>query len=248
MRPLLLALALMSCFASPSSARADDPAASGAQAVGKVLATEGHVSATLGADTRPVIRGEAVYQNDWVETDPKSRAKILLDDDTELVVGPASRIHIDEFVYASNSSKGKVLIEMGVGLLRFTSGKLESESYEVKTPVASIGVRGTIFDTIVAAVSYATTAILRDGGIWIRTFGGRQDITDEDFASTALNSRDAPSKPEKATDEQEDATDPLKKPFKDELPRNRPTLPTNIPKPHIDPNQSRPNVPRGNRY
>ncbi|HKJ23959.1 MAG TPA: FecR domain-containing protein [Myxococcota bacterium] len=250
MRPIFLLLALLSWLAGPPSAAADDPAPSGAQRVGKVLATEGSVSATLGADTRTVVRGEAVYRGDWLETDPRARAKVLLDDETELVVGPASRIHIDEFVYSGSGDQGKVLIEMGVGLLRFTSGNLKSESYEVKTPVASIGVRGTIFDTIVAAVSFATTVILRDGAIWIKTFGGEKTVSKKDHASTAASSGDEPSDPMEATDEQDDATDPLKKPFQEELQRSqRPNVPINVQKPRMDPNSNRPSGrPNMNRY
>jgi len=255
MRPLLLALVMLSWLAGPPCAAADDPASSGAEAVGRVLATEGTVSATLGSDTRTVVRGEAVYRGDWLETDPTSRAKLLLDDETELVVGPASRIHIDEFVYAGSGDQGKVLIEMGVGLLRFTSGKLQPESYEVKTPVASIGVRGTIFDTIVAAVSFATTVILREGAVWIRTFGGEKTVSKKDHASTAERSTDEPSDPQETGDEQEEVSDPLKKPFQDELPRagRRPDIPGTVQKPRIDPSQNRPggnppNYPRGPRY
>jgi len=246
MRPLLLALALLPWLAASAPARADDPAQTGAEPVGQVLAIEGQVSATLGTDTRRVERGEAVYRGDWLETDAKSRAKIQLNDETELVVGPASRIHVDEFVYAANEDKGKVLIEMGVGLLRFTTGVLEPESYEVKTPVASIGVRGTIFDVLVAAVSYATTAILRDGSIVITTLGGRQIVDQVGNASSAGRSSDTPEPQRKATRAEETASDPLKKPFRNELPRlgKRPTLPRNLGKPVVNPGQSRPSVNR----
>jgi len=246
MRPLLLALVLLPLLAVPAPADADDPAQAGAEPVGKVLATEGRVSATLGADTRTVERGEAVYQGDWLETDARSRAKILLDDETELVVGPASRLHIDEFVYAANDDQGKVLIELGVGLLRFTTGVLEPDSYEVKTPVASIGVRGTIFDVLVAAVSYVTTVILRDGSIVITTLGGPQVVDQAGNASVATRSSTPPEPQRKATAGEEKQSDPLKHPFKDELPRlgKRPTLPRNVGKPVVNPGQNRPSVNR----
>ncbi|MBW2314486.1 MAG: FecR domain-containing protein [Deltaproteobacteria bacterium] len=252
MRPLLLALVLLPWLAASAPAEADDPAQSGANAIGKVLATEGKVSATLGSDTRTVERGEAVYKGDWLETDRSSRAKVLLNDDTELVVGPASRLHLDEFVYNDNSNKGKVLIEMGVGLLRFTSGKLEPESYEVQTPVASIGVRGTIFDTLVAAVTYVTTVILREGNVVIKTFGGSQTVKKKDHASSAESSTDKPEPQRKVTDEEDDLSDPLKKPFKDELPRTtkRPRIPDAVKRPPVNPSHSRPgpsNRP-SNRY
>jgi len=256
MRPLLLALALLLWLAAPPPAKGDDPGPGGAKHAGQVVAVEGKVSATLGADTRRVERGEAVYQNDWIETAQDARAKILLADETELVVGPGSRLHIDEFVYDAGSPRGKVLLEVGVGLLRFTSGKLEPESYEVNTPVASIGVRGTIFDVIVAAVTYATTVILRDGKIVIRTFGGPEIVDREDHASTAERSADPPEPQREVTDEEEKLADPLKRPFQDEIDRatRKPTVPANVPKPRVDPSQNRPSpsnrpsYPRGPRY
>jgi len=93
--------------------------------------------------------------------------------------------------------------------------------------------------------------ILRDGAIWIKTFGGEKTVKNKDHASTAENSRDAPSDPMEATDEQEDVSDPLKKPFQDELQRTqRPNVPVNVQKPRMDPGSSRPsgNRPNMNRY
>lgn len=256
MRPLLLALLVLPWLASP--APADDPAQSGADPVGRAAAVEGKVQATLGADVRPVLRGEAVYQGDWIETEKDARAKLVLNDQTELVVGPASRIHLDEFVYDPGKKGGKLLVEMGVGIMRFTSGVLEPESYGVKTPVASIGVRGTIFDTIVAMVTFATTGILRDGKIGFATFGGTSLVDQPDHASSAGSSSDVPEPQRKASEEEEEITDPLKKPFKDELPFQRPQIPTSLQKPNLDPRPhlpSQPNLPsnqpslqRGPRY
>jgi len=259
MRPLLLVLVILAAFtASPAPAAADDPAASGAEPVGRVAAVEGKVHATLGADTRRVLRGEAVYQGDWIETEKDARAKIVLADSTELVVGPASRIHLDEFVYDPGKKKGKVLVEMGVGLLRFTSGTLEPGSYQVNTPVASIGVRGTIFDTIVAALELASTAILRQGKVGVKGTSATVVLDQEDHASTVerLGAEPEPQRP--ATDEEEEITEPLKKPFKDELPF-RPNIP--VQRPTLDPSQHVPstpsvpsqpnipqNIPRGPRY
>jgi len=242
MRPLLLALFLLPWLAAPVPAAADDPAQSGATQVGRVAAVEGKVEATLGSSARRVERGEGVYLGDWIETQKSARAKILLNDATELVVGPASRIHLDEFVYDPGQKGGKLLVEVGVGIMRFTSGVLEPKSYEVKTPVASIGVRGTIFDLIVSS----TTAILREGIIAITTFGGTRVIDKKDHASTVETSTDEPEPQREVTDEEEKITEPLRRPFKDELPRGqgRPNIPTAVQKPNVTPHQNQP-MPSG---
>ncbi len=242
MRPLLVILTLCSMLATSAPSAADDPAASGAEPVGKIVAVEKKVMATLGADSRRVGRGDAVYRGDWIETEKKARAKIELHDETELVVGPSSRIHIDDFVYEPSSGSGKVLVEMGVGLMRFTTGVLEPESYEVKTPVASIGVRGTIFDVLVAAVDFATTVILREGKIVVRGVRGMAVIDQKDDASSVESLGDEPSEPREATKDEEDQTDPLDRPFRSEIEtgQRKPTLPGNVTKPR--PPSSSPDV------
>ncbi len=53
---------------------------------------------------------------------------------------------LDNFVYDSNTSKGKVVISLTQGALRFITGKADHDAYEIVTPTATIGVRGTVFD------------------------------------------------------------------------------------------------------
>lgn len=244
MKPLVALFSLVVLLGPAPRASADDPAQTGAQAVGRVAAVEGTVRATLGPDTRRVERGEAVYRGDWIETEPKARAKIQLHDETELVVGPSSRIHLDEFVYDAGSDQGTVLVEMGVGLLRFTTGVLEPESYEVKTPVASIGVRGTIFDVIVAAVDFVTTVILREGRIGVTGVTRTTTVDRPGHASDVQGAGQEPSESREATREEESQTDPLKRPFRNEIQSNRqrPGLPSGVTRPN--PPSSGPSVPK----
>jgi hypothetical protein len=88
----------------------------------------------------------------------------------------------------------------------------------------------------------------------VKTFGGPRTIDEEDHASTAASSTERPEPQRKVTDAEEDLTEALKRPFRDELPRpKRPNLPANVQKPQVNPNQhrpsgNRPNLPRGPRY
>jgi hypothetical protein len=244
MRPLLLFLACVP-LAVGAAARADDPAASGAEAVGRAAATEGTVRAVLGQETRRVEAGEAVYRGDWIETEADGRARIVLHDETELVVGPGSRVHLDEFVYDPADGSGRVLVEMGEGLLRFTTGVLAPEGYEVKTPVASIGVRGTIFDVLVSAVDYATTVILRKGGpLVIRSLVEQAVVEAAGKAARAARSDAPPEGPRDPTDEEEAATEPLKRPFRADRERGgRPGVPDAVQRPNVTP-KPRPDPPK----
>ncbi len=243
MRPLLLFLSVLPLLVAPA-AGADDPAPAGAgDPVGRIAAVEGKVEAVLNGTAREVEKGEAIYQGDWIETGKDGRARVELNDETELVVGPSSRVHVDEFVYDPGSDKGKVLFEVGVGIVRFTTGVLESESYEVKTPVASIGVRGTIFDVIVAAIDFATTVIVYEGLVELRSRIAAL-LVQSGKASDVPNAGAAPSEPREPTEAEKKQSEDVSTPFKSERnTKNRPNVPTAVTKPTIPNTPKQPSSP-----
>jgi hypothetical protein len=121
------------------------------------------VSGTSGAGARPIHAGDAVFQNQTVLTAEKSSAQLLFRDQTALTVGPVSRVKLDRFVYDPNRRTGDIVINAAKGAFRFVSGAAKSSAYKIRTPVASIAVRGTVFDTFIA--TEATVAVLVEGGI-----------------------------------------------------------------------------------
>lgn len=111
--------------------------------------------------------GDEIYQEAKVYTEKYGSVEILFDDGTNMTISPNSEIVVDEFVYAADSGTGKAVISLGVGALRMISGRLPSENYEVKTPVATIGVRGTEFvlDTNTSGI---TKIWIEDGTVLAR--------------------------------------------------------------------------------
>ena len=67
-------------------------------------------------------------------------------DDTKLALGPGARLVLDKFVYDPNTTSKQVLINFAVGAFRFISSSKDAVGYELKTPTATMGVRGTVFD------------------------------------------------------------------------------------------------------
>ena len=51
---------------------------------------------------------------------------------------------LDRFVYNPNRGSGNVVLSTARGALRFVTGAQNPTNYTIKTPVATIGVRGTI--------------------------------------------------------------------------------------------------------
>jgi hypothetical protein len=104
------------------------------------------VSATQGSQERRLATGNPVLTNDRIRTGADSVAQLLFADQTTLSVGPRSEVTLDRFVYDPNRSTGDVGVSLTTGALRFVSGQQDPRSYQVRTPVATIGVRGTIVD------------------------------------------------------------------------------------------------------
>lgn len=114
--------------------------------IGAASAVRNQVTAAQGAQERPLATGNPVLHNDRIRTGSNSVAQLLFADQTTLSVGPRSDITLDRFVYDPSRSSGDVAVSLTTGALRFVSGQQDPRSYQISTPVATIGVRGTIVD------------------------------------------------------------------------------------------------------
>jgi hypothetical protein len=90
--------------------------------------------------------GDVIFQNEIIVTDDKGIGQFEFRDKTKLAIGPGSTVVLDNFVYDSDTSKTKVVINLTQGAMRFITGKSDHSAYEIVTPTATIGVRGTAFD------------------------------------------------------------------------------------------------------
>jgi hypothetical protein len=93
-----------------------------------------------------------------VKTAPDSNAELHLRDKTVLRVGPSSFVKLDKFVYVGEGGRGAIAINLVKGTLRFFTGVAGKESYEVTTPTAALGLRGTVFD--IEASAFKTRVVL----------------------------------------------------------------------------------------
>lgn len=91
-------------------------------------------------------------------------------DETSLTVGPDSRVTLDRFVYDPARGGSTASINAARGVFRFVSGNMPSQSYQVRTPAGTIGVRGTIFDLIVEADGTVVVQLI-EGGLDIQARG-----------------------------------------------------------------------------
>jgi hypothetical protein len=134
-------------------------AQSPAPAVGVNAAIHNVVQVRRGSGPlRPAVLRERVVLNDEVRTGAASQLQILLLDRSTFTVGANARVAIDRFVYDPARNTRSTAVSVTRGAFRFMSGRAlgrPAGPASVRTPVASIGIRGTIFEGVVGADAVA---------------------------------------------------------------------------------------------
>lgn len=98
-----------------------------------------------GGAEKPLAIRDTLEQNDRIRTTAAGSTRVRLLDDTMITIGPNSEVLLDQFVFDGNRAQ-KATVEVVRGAMRFVSGTSERRAYEIKTPAATIGVRGTVVD------------------------------------------------------------------------------------------------------
>ena len=122
--------------------------AAAGEAVGTAIELVNNVTGTLDALTRTISSGDGVSANEIVKTGAESTTHIAFLDDTMLTVGASSTIVLDRFVYNPEGSANDAVINLTKGAFRFVTGKSDPSKFEIRTQVATLGIRGTDFVVI----------------------------------------------------------------------------------------------------
>lgn len=88
-------------------------------------------------------RGDTVAFQERLETLEDSGALVRFVDDSKLSLGAKSKVLIDEFVFDPAHAKGNALIEISAGTLRWVTGDMPKGGTVIKTPTATLVLRGT---------------------------------------------------------------------------------------------------------
>lgn len=99
---------------------------------------------------RPVALRQRIALADQVQTGAKSQLQVLLLDKSVFTVGANARLTIDRYVYDPNRGTRSMSATVARGAFRFMSGRrTNGGSSTINTPVAAIGIRGTMVDGVV---------------------------------------------------------------------------------------------------
>ena len=163
-RIVVAAIALALVAALPGAVQA-------ATDIGKATAIKTSVTGTL--DSRSIVlkTGDEIFAKQTVTTDGAGVGQFEFRDKTRLAIGPGSTVVLDDFVYNPKGSGSKVVLELARGSFRFITGKANHDAYEIATPAATIGVRGTAFDVYVGDTGALAIAMI-NGAVDVCPRGG----------------------------------------------------------------------------
>ena len=96
-----------------------------------------------GHEEQEAKTSDELVQDEALRTDDESSIRVTFVDGSELSVEAESEVVLSEYVFDGAASKG--LLNLNDGLFHFTSNGKPDQGVKLKTPVATIGVRGTEF-------------------------------------------------------------------------------------------------------
>lgn len=143
------------------------PAVSAEEQAGKTIMARGAVSATAEQQSRALKRQSPVYRVDLVTTGADSSSQLRMMDGGLLSMQADTELAIRNYQFDQGRSESSVSMELLKGGLRTITGTLpqSGKTYQLDTPVATIGVRGTHYE-----------AILQQGDLYLAGWDGIIDI------------------------------------------------------------------------
>ncbi len=162
---LLICMYLATAFAAPASAEPGD-------AIGAAVTIVNHVTGEYNRNLRNLETGDDVRQEEIIAVADDSLGELMLRDQTKVALGPGARLTLDRFIYDPNRTTGSIVLNLVKGGFRFITGIAAKPVYSIRTPVASITVRGTMFDVYVEG-DQAIWILLHEGAVTVCNNSGK---------------------------------------------------------------------------
>lgn len=140
-------LAIVLCTIGTIAMATATPAASQNQ-IAQVKTVSGQVKVERGSGQSTPKPGDPLFEKDTIVTGGDGSIGITFIDNTVMSAGPNSEISLEQFMFDSSNFNGSMLTELRKGTLSVVSGDIARSSpgaMKVRTPAATLGVRGTRF-------------------------------------------------------------------------------------------------------
>ena len=145
------------------------PSFAHAQEVGSAVKIVNSVKGKIKGKSRSLSKNSPVFSNEKISASSSSHGEFILSDKSRIIVGPNSSVTLDSFLVSSRGFQ-KGVVNVSKGAFRFISGRSKKGSIKIKTPLTTIGIRGTIFDVYVGRGG-VTDVVLFSGKVEVCTRG-----------------------------------------------------------------------------
>jgi hypothetical protein len=139
--------------------------------VGEAAVVKNEVVRVVGSASSQINVGDGVLRDETVRTGLDSATRLVMADSTNLSLGPGATIKLDRTVFNDEHTYRDIAIRLTTGAFRFVTGHSAKTAYKITTPLATIGVRGTILDIL--SQRGKTTVVLQEGASRVCATGGQ---------------------------------------------------------------------------
>lgn len=175
------AVAAFLLAAASVAAYAQIAAAQGRPSAASVVASSGDTRLMRpSALLTPLRPGEQIRAGDRVLTGDDGRVELRFVDGAVVAVQPGSDFKVDEFRYDRDGERS--FLSLARGAIRTVTGaigKRVHEDFRLKTPTATIGIRGTDFETIETFCGPAGCAAGQRAGLTVTVYKGRVAVSND---------------------------------------------------------------------
>ena len=117
--------------------------------IGQVVAVRGKVQAVKADGTsRPLKLKDKVFRAETLKTDKRGKLQVMFLDRTLISLGRKSVMELSEYEFNPDGGAGKMTTKATEGVFRVMGGaitKVSPGNFKTETPVATIGVRGSMY-------------------------------------------------------------------------------------------------------
>jgi len=142
--------------------------------IGAVLARDysGAKGTRTGGEERQLFFDLPIFSTERVDTGAEATTALNFLDNTHLQVGPNSSVVLDRFIYDPERHTGEAAISFTRGLFRFVTGEMKNkDGFDLRTPSATLAIRGTKFIVFVAADGRSDISVI-EGEVMVRSCDG----------------------------------------------------------------------------
>lgn len=175
-----------------------------AEEIGKITDIQGNVD-ILREGKLPAIESkinQPVYLKDIIRTKTNSKAEITFKDGTVIKIAQRSRVDISEYFIGDDTLKARVELQrgrIGAYVSKESTYKISSSPkanrFEVKTPIAVAGVRGTNF-IVSHSMNPTTTILVISGKVYVYNINFPEQIIElTDGEMTIIKEKNPPTPP-----------------------------------------------------